>query len=827
MPVNGRRKTRPAIICLVASLVSSLALQVKPVFSAERFVEDIRVSRVGPVAEVIIQFACPMRSVSDVAMRSGLEVEIRLSLLQGCSDLGLPSDNSSELLRPANGPLAHLMEVEFESLGVGDNLLALRFDRPVSYRVSQLGDLSSLRLQVDPAGSATAERAPVLRVRKPETATDYVINLQSTRDPIDTRLITIPVTDPGQKIYVSEATLDGEIWYRLRLGFFASEAAAREVLTSFGDQFPRAWVGRADADEIRLATSSGSSAEDLSIGVTAADTSRAVSAAPLGTSSGSGGPETLSVLMIDAREATLDQDYEAAIRIYTRLLLEPGDHRSQAREFLGVSREKNGQIAHAIAEYRRYLEDYPESEGNERVRQRLSGLLTAAAAPREPLRPTDEPSSSNWKLSSGVSQYYRRNVTQFDGGEDDIVALSALMTDVDLSIRRTGGSLDIASRIAMSHFYDLLGEDDNGPGDQNRLSYAYLDVADPLRGWSARVGRQRRQNSGVLGRFDGAHLGYEWRPARRVHLTMGYPVATTRDSVKSDRQFHGVAVEFDDLIQGWTFGAFFNEQSIEGIAARSATGFEVNYQDEYRSLTGMLDYDIDFGELNTLLTLGTWRLRNRITLTGLIDIRQSPVLTTRNALIGQPVTTIEELLLVWTEEELRQLAIDRTAGIQTVTLGIASPIGEKFQINADVTVTEMEGTIASGGVSAVPGTGQQVFYSTSVVGSGLFGARDVNVFSLRRGESDSFSSTYLAWDARFPIGSRVRLNPRLRFAIREELRNGSKRETISPSLRLLFNSRNRYRFELELGRDGLTRTGSNGAVESSGYYINLGYRASF
>ena len=119
-------------------------------------------------------------------------------------------------------------------------------------------------------------------------------------------------------------------------------------------------------------------------------------------------------------------------------------------------------------------------------------------------------------------------------------------------------------RVATSHFYDLLDEDEGGRGDQNRVSYAYFDIADVQRDWSVRVGRQSLHNWGVLGRFDGVHVSYGWRPDRRVHFTTGHPVETTRDGVESDRQFQGIAVDFDQLFSDWDLSAFLNQQTIEG-----------------------------------------------------------------------------------------------------------------------------------------------------------------------------------------------------------------------------------------------------------------------
>jgi tetratricopeptide (TPR) repeat protein len=538
-------------------------------------------------------------------------------------------------------------------------------------------------------------------------------------------------------------------------------------------------------------------------------------------------PDRLVALQQEGRDAMLNGDYEAAIRAYTRLLQEPGEHRAEAREYLGLARERNGQIAHASAEYRAYLAEYPEGEGARRVRQRLNGLSTAAALPRDPLRKGVE-EQSNWDFATGLSQYYRRDVAQFDEDLPQIVSLEAVFTDLDFSVRHSGDSVDVQSRIVVSNLYDLMDSEIQSRtfSDPNRVSYAYFDVNQADGTWMLRTGRQTLHNWGVLGRFDGLHFAYDWAPDRRVHFTSGFPVESTRNGLDRRREFYGVAVDFDHLVGAWDFSVFANQGMIEGIDDRQAVGMEAHYIDDKRSLTSLLDYDYGYSELNTALVLATWRFDNRLTLTGLLESRSSPVLTTRNALIGQPVTSIDELLLVWTEDEIRQIAQDRTTDSATITLGLAKPIFERFQVNADVTATEIGDTIASFGVPAIPGTGQQVYYSTSLVGSALFGTGDVSIFNLRYGVADDFTTAQLTYDVRFPVGRRLRLNPRLRYAVWEST-DGRERETTSASFRLLLNLRNRYRLEAEFGSDEFLRTDRTFRQDATGNYVNVGYRADF
>ena len=256
---------------------------------------------------------------------------------------------------------------------------------------------------------------------------------------------------------------------------------------------------------------------------------------------------------------------------------------------------------------------------------------------------------------------------------------------------------------------------------------------------------------------------------------------------------------------------------------------EARYADDKRTLTSMVDYDYGYDKLNTVLVLGTWRFDNRLTLTGLADVRQSPILTTRNALVGQPFTSISEMLGVFTEAEIRQIALDRTSDMTTLALGVSKPLFERFQINADVTAVDIGATVASAGVPAIPGTGRQVFYTTSFVGSGLFGARDVNVFNLRYGSSPDFTLSQVTWDVRLPVGQRLRINPRLSYGVWDGS-NGIHRETTSPSFRVLLSLRSRYHLEAEIGKDDFLRTnGADPTIRESsiGNYINIGYHADF
>jgi tetratricopeptide (TPR) repeat protein len=840
--VSGRERTmRAGVLCGV--LVA--ALGPRAASAAGELIADIQISRRAEETTVAIVLECPVRVRSDAATAGGSSVEIRVTPVEDCAGLR-GGALASEAYRPASGHLAHLMEVQYESLGLGDDLLLLHFDRPVAYRVGQRADLRTIEVRLREAGAVgrapaapdvaaagapetpmpppevPVERAPLTaRVRAPLVAADYVLNLQSTREPVDSAALAAVSVSAEQRLYVSTAVIAGVTWYRLRLGFFASEADARAALDALASAFPRAWIGRAEPSEVEAAAQ-----PELVRGAVVAgrEGGEAVDAAAPAPASGTLAPQRLAELRAEARAAIVAGQLDVAIRDYTRLLEEPGEHAAEARENLGVAREKNGQAAHAAAEYRRFLADFPDDEGAPRVRQRLAGLIAASTAPREKLRSAD--SGGGVDFTTNVSQYFRRDENRFDRDESAITTLSALFTDLDLSVAAGGTTVDWRGRLTLNHLHDLHDGRDGGPGDRKRVAYAYLDVSGVQEEWSMRLGRQTMRNSGVLGRFDGLHAAYGWAPDRRVRVMTGFPVELTRRSVDTSREFIGAAVDFDNLIGEWTLSPFVTRQTIDGTLDRQAVGLDVRFFDDRRSFSGMLDYDVDYGELNTALLFGTWRL-GRLILTGLFDQRMSPILTTRNALIGQPAETIDELLLVWTEDEIRQIARERTAEARTVTLGVAAPIAERWQANADVTITEIGDSVESAGVPALQSTGRQTYYSASFVGSALFATSDVSVFNVRIGRSDSFSATDIAWDLRVPVGRKLRINPRLRVGLWESNATGRRRETLAPSLRLLFNTSGHYRLELEAGTASVVRTDRGDEQEATGWFFNVGYRADF
>ncbi|RLA30508.1 MAG: hypothetical protein DRR15_14650, partial [Gammaproteobacteria bacterium] len=653
----------------------------------------------------------------------------------------------------------------------------------------------------------------------PDPEPAYVVNLSSSRRAhAESDMPTLELA-PGLELFESEVVLAGVTWYRLRLGYFRNSAEAQVELGNLQGRFPTAWIDHAPRS---VTADSGSVPTDDRPELSTYATNTALASIGL---------DKIDLLMSDARKAMVAREYSRAVQIYTKVLRAPNhDRHHEAQEFLALAREKNGQMAHARAEYQRYLALYPDSEGATRVSQRLAALLAVERKPADSATSStmrarnSAQRQSDWRIQTFFSQYYRRDVNQLNDAEE-IVSQSALYSDINLDARRRGERFDFSSRLSAGYRNDFLDEG-VGSGNQLRVSYAYADLADAATGLRGRIGRQSRNTGGVLGRFDGFNFGYQASDRILVNAVVGKPVNSATDGVDSERSFYGTSINYGPIIENLELGMFYIQQDIEGVRDRQAIGTEFRYFGPNQSFWGLIDYDTSFKEVGSAYLQGSWRFESRLTLHGSLDRRRSPFLSTGNALIGQPVATFAELLVLMTEEEIRQLSLDRTSIATTYTLGLSHSLTPRLQINADANQTSVDATPASGGVAATLQSTYR-YYSANVTASSLFMEGDVSIVGLRYSTSDTTKVTSLTLDTRIPIGRTWRINPRIRVDRRQMLSDSSYEWIYTPGLRMQLRKSQKFRLELEVGKRFSMRDSTIVNLDRESYFINLGYQAFF
>jgi len=799
------------------------------------FIASSHVKEGNVYAEVSVQLRCNAQYVSHDPSGKSDVLRIRLELTTVCAGAPPTVALSREQHRPVAAEAALLDSIEYDGQSPGAETLRLNFVEAVRFDVVQdnRSNWITVRVfaeQITEPVAAVAEPAPSRMVRRQDPPPPkYVINLESWERPPTTADMPVVATAKDKTVFVSQALIDGRTWYRIRVGYFATADAASRELGAYRQAYPGAWIARAEPGQT-AATSDATVAAAVPIVSEAADIPSTVDAA---------GSDKIAALMVEGRRAMTAGELSRAVQIYTKVLQQPpNQYQPEAQEFLALARERNGQVAHAKAEYQRYLDVYPDDDGADRVRQRLAALLatsgttrtpsatsangtanaTTAAAARRPV-----PKSSNWSVRTFLAQHYRRDVNQVND-QDEVVNQSSLYSDLSVDARRRGDRFDFSARVTAGHRHDLLNDETRpSSGNDLRLSYAYADLADARTGLRGRLGRQTRNTGGVLGRFDGLNLTYSMNERLRFEGVAGQPVYSTSDSSVDSRMFYGLSSTFAPFGENLDLGVFLLQQDIEGLTDRQAVGAELRYFGAEQSLWGIVDYDTEFAELGTVFVQGSWRLPANFTVTGLVDLRRSPFLSLGNARVGQQVQNFEDLRVLFTEAEIRQFALDRSPQVTTYSAGMSRPFTPKLQMNFNASLSSVEATPASGGVAATEST-EYSYYSADVVMSSLFTEGDVGIVGLRYAVSDTTDVYSINIDTRFPIGRSWRINPRLRVDYREINSDQSTQWIYTPGLRLQYRMGRRVRLQLEAGKQFSQRDMAGTDVDRESYFINAGYQ---
>jgi len=765
-----------------------------------RLVDAVDATERGDHIDISIIFGCGLRYMNHTPAIEGESLRLRFAPLPDCGNLS----GALSAQAPVDG-VKVVRSIDVEQLTLTEVDITVNFAARERYVLAPTADSRGVRIRLLRPDSGSA-RITVYEKAGPPAG--YAVNLDVARELFNDEAIRAATQATGSPAYVSEYRLGGETWYRLRIGPFDTETGARKILQSVRDRYPKAWLAIGDDERLNADGTEG---------------------APMIAPTRPGANATMTAPDIDAtmrsaRKAFSRKNYPEAITLLTRLLEQPEfPKRAEAQELMGLARERGRQIAHAKAEYEEYLRRYPDGAATERVRERLRALRLAARRSIGGAGANDD--IGTWKVYGGAAQTYRRDTTQLDNSEQqlNVTSQNALISDADFVARRRGEQYNFASRVNLGYIKDLLSD---GPGDQTRVNLAFVEVGDREREWSARLGRQSRNTGGLFGTFDGLSAGKQVLPRLRVDAAVGYPVETSRQGFDTSRQFTGLSLDFGTFANAWDVAVYGLNQQISGAGDRQAVGTELRYFQPGRTIVAMVDYDLRFQALNNALLLATFALPSRWTVTANLDQRKSPSLSLRNALIGQPVTTFEDLLNLFPRDTLEQLALDRTADSRLYSLSASRPFGERWQWTLDYSSISTDGTPASGGVDEVPDAGTDNAISLQGIAASLFGGNDLSAIVLRHQTGASVDTSSLGLSARFPLSRDWRLGPRLRVDQRRIQTDGSRQLLYAPTLRLDWQ-RQRALFECELGAERGRRTLDQSQEDTTRYYFSLGYRLNF
>lgn len=877
----SRTHSATSLAALAASIGAGTVLPM-PAFGQpvdDKVLSDLKVDNVGACQTLTVNFNIRVQVLSHFPETSGRELHVRIRPLDGSA----VSQLRESLRTPETLP--QLTSITYEGDDPAGPALSLVFDHDVRFDV-QAGEQPQtivIHLAEPGPGPICAAAPPQMPPPRPTSAPPataaqqpgvaipeglYVINLMSTPGQRGKLTEMQKGALAGETLYETTFEKDAQEWHRLRAGFFVSREAADAARAKLLFLFPDAWVVKVSADERAAGVASR-------IGTFAP-----VVSAPK-TPGASASPEDASQtrrLIDDAELAIRDANNDRAIQLLTNALAVPeNDNTPRALELLGLTRERKGQMAHARAAYEDYLRRYPGGEAADRVRQRLAALESPTAAPElHAANGRAGPAAAwTWGARGSFSQFYFRDQSTTKipdasntlGTEvDNSVNVNQLLSTADVTISGGNDRRQIQLRAAGSYTQnfgtsttvittnngvDNLNFTSRPGGGVKALTALYFDYTDNDFNTELRIGRQTRNSAGVLGRFDGALLGWQAGKHLRMNVVGGFPVLTSRQmDVLTDRPFYGVSVDFGAKRSPFQATLYwFDQHARGGFVDRRSVGVEARLLKRRFNAFALLDYDVKYNTLNLGLVTLNYNFPDNSNFSMTADYRKSPLLTTTNALIGMidtttnlPVTTLNGLRPFFTDPQIYQLARDRTLTAKTLTMTYSRPLTKKLQANFDFAMTDTGGTqttAATAGtpeILGLPPVGKEYFYGAQLVGSGLLWSNDIYIISGRYANASTSRTWTIDANARVPITSKFRLSPRLRYGHRDGKATQNvpipgSYDQFQPTLRLNFYPVRHSELEIEFGGDFSHQrdnvAGSWVHTNQSGWVLSAGYRLDF
>ena len=789
--------------------------------------------QLGPLVQVIdaderddhvdisIQFSCSVRYISNTPMSRGTTTTITLRLGPDC------------------GSLLNVFPPEMPLVGGGGQLVTgARVDSYVPGEVTlQLTWARELDFIMAPTASGLGLRVRLLGTNKkkagvflaePDAATGYSVNLDSELQMFDRATIEAAAASLKTQAYISETDIEGQHWYRLRVGPYATRAEADRVLRIALASYPRAWVAVND-EQTDLAVSDHAGVQSIAA---SAPTDPALP------------DDERARILRDARSALEKHHYPEAVDLLSRLLRQPEfPARVDAQELIGLVRERAGQLAQAKAEYEEYLRRYPNGPGAERVRTRLRTLIEAALAPKS-LGESAAPQGNRLTLAgtTSLTYQYEKDQTTSAGTTTSTTSVNAALVYADLLLRDRGERYDFTSRIDAGYTKNIVS---TFGGSQDRTTAAYAELTDRMLGLTGRLGRQTLASQGIIGLFDGLYVGYQLNPTLTVSVAGGLPAYTAYSSPSGQTKFGTVTAEFDPFHLAWVFDAYFFDEMVGSQTDRRSVGFQTRYSQPGRTAVVLVDYDVEFQQLNSATLIGNAKVGQSWILGFNADHRRSPLLELNNALIGQTATSLNALeqqiippaTTPPTPSQIRQMALDRTATSNTFVISASRPLGERWQFMVDLAGLELSSTPASFNVPGTPSPGLDKSASVQMSGLSLLQASDLHIFSVRYDDSPISRSTTLSWDARFVVHGAWRLGPRLSVERLDDPSVGGTQYLYLPQVRSDWTGR-RAVFEFTAGyelqhqlaqqqQQSLTGVTETGALDQRSLYLSATYRFRF
>lgn len=816
------------------------ALCLTPAAHAQ-LLDEVDIRAEGKDAVSVFRFSSPVQFQRSLAAKSGDLVQIFYNVM--------PSKDMAITLvgerRIAGGNGMPQLIVTDEAVSQNDlykRKLLVRLSSSTKFKVRAGRTKETLEMVFEGMGAM---------VTAPSKARDvaglFSILLQSSLQPGQPLVASIPSSLPEAEVFTSSRVVDGQTHYETSLGYFQTQAEADSAQRVLLARFPGATVvamrqatpapARVDAQNVPTAPTNTAQAATTSIATATQDSTQA--APPVVASAPE--VEAKATQILATVDAANDRgDYQDAIIALNSLLdLPPNTRTRKAQEQIGLTRLKAGDTQRARGEFETFLKLYPIGPDSDSIRQYLQNLPEETKSAKG--KGVAEPVSTT---SGSVSTFYYGGQSQTRsqdfadsplGGlpvlqsENNLsgVDQKQLQTNLDLNWRYRDAESDMRFVLRDNYSADLLP---NRPS-KNRLSALYFEQRSLTNGTAFKVGRQSPIGGGVLYRFDGIQGSYVFAPKWKASAVYGVPTDVLLDS---RRYFYGAWVDADALATNLSGSVYVNQQMIDSQVDRSALGAELRYFNDGLALSTQVDYDQVLQGLNIATLQGSWQLPDTTVVNFLYDRRATPVRSLGNILFFQdpllpaPARTISELLGTTPIDMLRGQVNGITSFQTQAMVGFTTPITENWQTGANLNYTNVDEIkpVAVILPNGQPSTGDIWSLGLQLIGTNLYSTRDTHVFNANLLSGPTYKGTLLSYNNLTGINEDWQIEPSLRLYVQNDSLN-NKMTRWTPGVRMTYRLMKRIALESELTYEMADTTGPTRNESSQRVFYYFGVRFDF
>ena len=501
-----------------------------------------------------------------------------------------------------------------------------------------------------------------------------------------------------------------------------------------------------------------------------------------------------------------------------------GKIKQDSLEMLGVSYEYRKLTANAKATYNKYIATYKKGDSTDRVKQRLAHLLEeklVAVAPLS-LKNINRKSKLSSRHNASIMQYFYISNNNYDEG-NYVTDQSLLYTYINSDWRKRKNHQELKTRLSIRYTNDLE-ENEHGPLDVKNAFIAYRNAK---QGSNLKLGRQSGHAFGIGNRFDGISGGYSLSSGIAANLIFGSPVSYyKRASINTDEHVYGANLLFISKGDRLEVDSYFIQHQHQSHKNRSAIGSNIRWQEKLFKLYGATDYDIFYKTYNLIQLHSELTLKdNDIFLH--YDNRRSPFIESSTALLA--VTGLEdmdELHEVYSEDQIKQLALDLTGRSTSVRAGIRHQFNRKITLSSSAILAEHEFKYLDLHEKIQNNREKSGTLNTRLVAQRYTKFNETNILNLRFIKASRYNSFRAQVISRFRPQHRIQFN--IKFKLNYRKLDSHENQTLAhPAFSLKFRIGKKAEISTELGRTWIWYGGRTINDDYQRNFLNIGYLMRF